>query len=114
MNADPELRAQIATIQTSLVHLEKQMEDMRTDHKEHRLQTTTLLERTIKIEESESRLLGLPSRVSTNEKVSAIQDAIRDTRQDAFEDMRKVVFGGIAVAGTLASILTIIIDRMWT
>jgi YesN/AraC family two-component response regulator len=105
-----DLRSEIAAIRATLSHIEATLEKQ----DEHRSETTrtitNFLERLVKLEASGGQLATIPERVAHAEAANEVQDAIRSERAQTVKEIRQIVFGGIAAAASLATILALVLS----
>ena len=100
---DHDLRSQLAAMQASLRHIE-------TTQSEMLRQLPDYLQRIVRLEESGKSLSKLPADVADNKITNAVQDAIRTQHQETAESIRRLIFGGVAMAGTVAGIVAVIVS----
>ena len=100
---DNDLRAQLAAMQSSLRHIE-------TTQSEMLRQLPDYLTRIVRLEEGNKSLSKLPSDVADNKITNAVQDAIRTQHEETAETIRTMIFGGVAMAGTVAGIVAVIVS----
>jgi hypothetical protein len=102
-NNDGDLRSQLAGMQSSLRHIESGLIDVRRMLPDHH-------ERIVRLEEGSKSLSRLPDDVADNKITNAVQEAIREQHHETAESIRKVIFGGVAMAGTVAGLVSVVVS----
>jgi hypothetical protein len=100
---DHDLRAELAAVRTSLRHIEAAQERIAN-------QLPDYLSRIVRLEENGRSLSRLPGDVADNKITNAVQTAIREQHEETAETIRRMVFSGIAAAGTVAGIVAVIVS----
>jgi sulfur transfer protein SufE len=101
-NNDGDLRSQLAGMQSSLRHIESGLTEMRRMLPDHH-------ERIVRLEEVNKTLSRLPDDVADNKITNAVQSAVRQQHDETAEKIRKIVFGGVAAAGTVAGLVSVLV-----
>ena len=110
---DPNLDAKIASIQATLRHIEQELQASKDETREHRKDTSkqmmALVERMTRMEAKGVGITRLEGQVHKNELGNAAQEARYDAAEKANENVRKAILVGTAIAGTISSILALVI-----
>jgi hypothetical protein len=99
---DEDLRVQLADMRATLRHIE-------TNQNELTRQLPDMLQRLVRLEEGTKSLSRLPADVADNKITNAVQSAIRAQHEETAENIRKLVFGGVAAAGTVAGLVSVLV-----
>jgi hypothetical protein len=102
-NNDDDLRSQLAGMQSSLRHIESGLVDVKRMLPDHH-------ERIVRLEEGSKSLSRLPDDVANNKITNAVQEAVRTQHQETAEGIRKIIFGGVMMAGTVAGLVSVIVS----
>jgi len=103
---DTDLKAQLASIQTSLRHLEEDMKDAQADRRTINSQLQNFMGRLTMLEAGNKSLTGIPDRVAHTEAVNEVQEAISAERASFIREIRLWVFGGIGATATVVGLIT--------
>jgi hypothetical protein len=100
---DEHLRVQLADMRATLRHIE-------TNQNELTRQLPDMLQRLVRLEEGTKSLSRLPADVADNKITNAVQSAIRQQHEETAENIRKIIFGGVAAAGTVAGLVAVFVS----
>jgi len=98
---DTDLNSRLARMETSLRHIEQDVQDAKQERTDAARQTQDFMARLVKLEAGDKALSGIPDRVAHAEATNEVQEAVKTERAQIIREIRMSVYGGIGAAATI-------------
>ena len=102
---DQNLNARLARMETSLAHIERDVQKAQENHAEYAKQTQDFVARLVRLEVGDKALADLPTRMSHAEATNDVQEAVKAERSQMIREIRTAIYGGIGAFGVIISII---------